>query len=141
MICFEVRLNGKKVCLAGVGDSGVLSAIVSWAGPPTLTPKGQKKWRDPARLHVGGLYEPSGNVHIHPRWAQRKLRPGDEVQVRLIESDKPDKARHKTIQTDEQIREQQRRYYLEMKKRFEDELPESTTRRGKNRRAKPRSHR
>jgi hypothetical protein len=32
MLCFEVLLNGKELCLAGVGESGALSTIVSWVG-------------------------------------------------------------------------------------------------------------
>jgi len=30
MICFEVKINGNKVCVAGVGESGVLSSIINW---------------------------------------------------------------------------------------------------------------
>jgi hypothetical protein len=33
MIAFEAYLNGKKICVAGVGDSGVLSAFLWWHGP------------------------------------------------------------------------------------------------------------
>ena len=30
MICFEVHINGQKVCLAGVGDNGVLSVMATF---------------------------------------------------------------------------------------------------------------
>lgn len=30
MRAFEVWLNGKKLCLAGIGDDGVLSVIANW---------------------------------------------------------------------------------------------------------------
>jgi hypothetical protein len=30
MIAFQVRLNGKPLCTAGIGDTGVLGAHVSW---------------------------------------------------------------------------------------------------------------
>jgi len=30
MTCFEVEVNGKKVCVAGVGEFGVLTATLSW---------------------------------------------------------------------------------------------------------------
>ena len=30
MIAFEVYLNGKKLCLAGVGNDGVLAAITDY---------------------------------------------------------------------------------------------------------------
>ena len=31
MICFEVQINGKKICRAGLGHFGVLSCDISWA--------------------------------------------------------------------------------------------------------------
>jgi hypothetical protein len=34
MKAFEVFINGHRLCLAGVGDNGVLSAIVNWVGGP-----------------------------------------------------------------------------------------------------------
>jgi len=37
MRAFEVYINGERACLAGIGDDGVLTAIVSWVSkyPPT----------------------------------------------------------------------------------------------------------
>jgi hypothetical protein len=50
MRAFEVSLNGKKLCLAGIGDDGVLTAIVDWV-----------TGRDRADLflEVGGLVSPT----------------------------------------------------------------------------------
>jgi hypothetical protein len=31
MICFEIWVNNQKVCVAGIGDSGVLAAHVTWS--------------------------------------------------------------------------------------------------------------
>jgi len=79
MRAFNVSLNGKKLCLAGVGERGVLSAIVSWVAGD----RGEDLF-----LHVGGL---ANEEHID--WVRQKhLRVGDEIRVKVLESRSNDKA-------------------------------------------------
>jgi hypothetical protein len=75
MRAFEVFTNGKRLCLAGIGDDGVLTVMVSLA---------VKKGRgiDDLRLDVGGLISP---VHENVRWTNEHLNVGDEVTVRIVE--------------------------------------------------------
>lgn len=74
MRAFEVYLNGKKLCVAGIGDAGVLTACVGLAtgkGPIEL------------HLHVGGLISTSRESVT---WVgQQSLHVGDKVQVELVE--------------------------------------------------------
>jgi hypothetical protein len=84
MIAFEVSLNGKRVCLAGIGDDGVLGASVTAILPPEEVPT-------PIWFNVGGL---ANDEHVtwvesssHPRKA---LEVGDLVQIRIIESETAD---------------------------------------------------
>ena len=81
MRAFQVVLNGKRICLAGIGEDGVLSAII------THVPF--RKRRE-TRLHVGGLLLPQ---HEHVRWQQKKLRLGDEVRLRIVEKKSVDAPR------------------------------------------------
>ena len=133
MICFEIILNRRRLCVAGVGDSGVLSTIISWVGgsPAAPSKRGRTRAGD-AQLHVGGLYNPEPHVNVHPRWINKRLKAGDEVTVRVIKCNHPDIAKEKTIQTDDDIREQQRQYYLSVKEQFEPSEHSA--------RAKPKSH-
>ena len=120
MLCFEVRLNGKRLCTAGVGDAGVISAIVSWVGGAPTSPK--KRGRTKAGvtdLHVGGLFHPTPDLNVHPRWVQKRLRTGDTVTIRIVRGATPDTPRSKTVATADTVREQQRRYFLRMKAEFE----------------------
>lgn len=80
MRAFEVFTNGKRLCLPGIGDDGVLTAIVSFAA---------KKGRgvDDLRLNVGGLISP---VHENVTWMNERLNVGDEVTVRIVEVGAPD---------------------------------------------------
>jgi hypothetical protein len=79
MRAFSVSLNRKKLCLAGVGERGVLSAIVNWVAGD----------RGGAELfmHVGGL---ANEEHID--WVkQKRLQVGDEIRVKVVEAKSVDK--------------------------------------------------
>jgi hypothetical protein len=79
MRAFEVFVNGEKLCVAGIGDDGVLTSIVTWVarhGEGDLT------------VSVGGLYS---QTEEHVNWiSQRPLSVGDEVHVKIVETDSVD---------------------------------------------------
>jgi hypothetical protein len=79
---FLVRLNGKRLCTAGVGPNGVLTAIVDWVGGgPRRTADGH------FGFHVGGLDSRTGE---HLDYEAPELKVGDKVTVELIEADHVD---------------------------------------------------
>jgi hypothetical protein len=82
MRAFEVYLNGKRLCLSGVGDDGVLSAIVS-----AMMRKKRTKRRGDLSLSVGGLVSP---VREHVTWVRQNLRVGDEISVKVVETNSTD---------------------------------------------------
>ena len=103
MIAFEVSLNGKRVCTAGADDFGVLSAIIAATGrlgkktvPARAGQKGSEIY-----YSIGGLTsrkDPEKDVHVH--WKScAPLRLGDVVQVKVIETEKVDRAKSKTKRT------------------------------------------
>jgi hypothetical protein len=79
MHAFEVFVNGKKVCVAGIGNDGVLTAIITHA---------PFRRRRESRLRVGGLISP---LDEHVSWVEAMLRPGDEVRVKVVETEIVDK--------------------------------------------------
>jgi hypothetical protein len=79
MRAFEVYLNGKQLCLAGVGDDGVLSAIVNWVA---------RKARGDLSLSVAGLVNP---VSEHVKWVSQDVCVGDEIAVKIVETNSTDK--------------------------------------------------
>ncbi|MGH9496556.1 MAG: hypothetical protein ACRD3B_16255 [Candidatus Sulfotelmatobacter sp.] len=80
MRAFEVSLNGEKLCLAGIGDDGVLTAILSWVTGENAADM---------FLEVGGLLS---LVDEHVSWLNQKpLRVDDEIQVRIVEVDAVDR--------------------------------------------------
>jgi hypothetical protein len=106
MRAFEVPLNGKKLCLAGIGDDGVLSAHVTWvAGKsgPELS------------LHVGGLIGPTGE---HVSWEDRRLRVDQRVVVRIVEASSVDKPKRRKRPDPARDLRAKRRYVREMAKQL-----------------------
>lgn len=82
MKAFLVRLNGKRLCAAGVGPNGVLTAIVNWVGGGSRrTAEGH------FGFHVGGLDSRTGE-HIDYETPELKL--GDKVTVEITEADQVD---------------------------------------------------
>lgn len=73
MRAFNVSLNGKKLCLAGVGERGVLSAIVNWVAGD----RGADMF-----MEVGGL---ANEEHVD--WVnQKRLQVGDEISVQIVDA-------------------------------------------------------
>jgi hypothetical protein len=82
MKAFLVRLNGKRLCTAGIGPNGVLTAIINWVGG------GSRRSGDGHfGFHVGGLDSRTGE-HIDYKTPERKV--GDKVTVEIIEADQVD---------------------------------------------------
>jgi hypothetical protein len=77
MRAFRVSVNEKKICLAGVGDRGVLSAIVNWVADA----QGADLF-----MEVGGLANEE-----HVAWVkQRPLNLGDEIRIKVVEASSVD---------------------------------------------------
>ena len=78
MIAFDVDINGREVCLAAIGEKGVLSAMVTWVVPSSgpAEPAASE-----TTLHVGGL---AGSRHY--TWIPfQQLKVGDVVSIKIVE--------------------------------------------------------
>ena len=111
MKAFLIAKNGKRQCLAGVGSSGVLTAIATWVKSPRK-PKSEQTW-----LTVGGLTE--GKVHL--RWAKQvPLVVGDEITIRVVKTakvDRPVERKKRSRRAEEQAR---RASYEKLRLEFEN---------------------
>ena len=85
MLAFEIYINGKKRCTAGISGACVLTACLSWV---LREPKSRRGKREELKLGVGGLVSHSDE---DLEWLSRDLQPGDEVTIRIIEAAKVDK--------------------------------------------------
>ena len=85
MLAFEIYINGKRRCLAGLADDGVVSAILSWVGRSRPT-RGLPK--EELNLRVGGL---DSVRREHMDWLLQDLMAGDDVRIRVIDVPKVDR--------------------------------------------------
>jgi len=77
MRAYEVFLNGKRLCLAGIGKHGYISAYITDVSERCETD-----------IDVVGLVA-SKNAYV--RWTRRPLRTGDEVRIRIVDRKSVDK--------------------------------------------------
>lgn len=109
MICFDVYLNGEKLCRAGKTDLRVMTCILSWA-----------KAEHELKLSVGGLSVLGSGGNAHSRWPEfSNLKIGDEISIKIVDADNPDEPADETIETPEWIQEQKRKYFESVRAEFE----------------------
>ena len=122
---FDVYLNDKKLCRAGVGATGVLNAIVSWVkleGEAASTARRIGAPGEEAHLHVGGLRKDT-----HRSWERRALVDGDRVTIALARARRWDSPAHTTRNDPADRERQERAYYRRLQDKFEGSGPNQAT--------------
>jgi hypothetical protein len=125
MKIFDVSINGRRICRAGVGADGVLTAIVTWAkltGPAAAEATRLRQPLDETRLHVGGLRNDT-----HFGWSDRNLRLGDRVTIEVARSKASDPPARRKRTDPAQDERREREYYLRLKRKFEEGRPPART--------------
>lgn len=89
MLAFEIHINGKRKCTAGIRGPCVLTASLCWV---LREPKSRGGKCKELNLGMSGLVSRSEEF---VEWLQRDLQPGDEVTIRIIETAKVDKPKKK----------------------------------------------
>ena len=111
MVGFEITLNGQRLCTAAAGETGVLTAAVTWVyreAPGVSEPS-------ELRLEVGGLSQDS-----HLRWpAPRLLNVGDEVNIRIVETNEADPPARIEREDRAFVESEERKYYERLKLKYE----------------------
>jgi hypothetical protein len=109
MLCFDVRVNGESVAMAGVGESGVMHAIVGW-----VSREGRPDDERPdLELRVGGLV-----ADAHLEWVERPLQVGDRVEVIVVEGE-PSPATREKRDDKALIEESERKTYQRLKRKYD----------------------
>ena len=85
---FQIVINGRKICTAGIKDYGVLSAIASWVLRDPAKYDSQKHpsleefSAEELDFRVGGLL----NDGTHVEWHKQEVKPGDEITIKILKS-------------------------------------------------------
>ena len=77
MRAYEVFLNGNRLCVAGIGSDGYISAYITYQSDPNAT------W-----IEVMGL---ENRKKLYVRWTQTNLQVGDEVLLKIVDRKSVDK--------------------------------------------------
>jgi hypothetical protein len=119
MLCFDVYVNGRRLCRAGV-ESGGTSAILHCSAGSRLSAvaRGRSR-RDQVDLDVGGLFSPRPEEYHFPKWVARRLKLGDEVTIRLVQARKADHPKRTDVETRAWVEERERAYFERLKKKYE----------------------
>lgn len=97
MICFKVTINGESTCIAGIDESGVLSAILTMVRNPAQISEDDAVCSE-LDFSVGGLKHNENNPDLYVDWVKKNLSIGDEVIIEVIDvpqSDEPLRTREK----------------------------------------------
>lgn len=112
MFAFEVYINGKRCCISGIRDDGVVSAILSWIGRGE-SERGLPK--EDMSLRVSGLDSIRGE---HMDWLQQDLAVGDDVRIRIVDVPKVDRPIKGSRRPVNDSTRYQKAYVRRMAKRF-----------------------
>ena len=99
MIAFRVRVNGKQLAIAGLPGAHVVSSIITSVVRDEAVrrslPADVKFQRKELTFSLTGLIF---ETQEHVNWASFDLKPGDTIQLEVIETDQVDepRRRHKT---------------------------------------------
>ena len=107
MTAFEVRRNGKRLCVAGIDGDCVLTTIVNYVA-------GGKR-RPDLFMQVGGLII---STDEHVIWRNVRLKHGDEVMIRIIGTERVDRATRKYKSDSKESEKNQKAYVLAVAKKY-----------------------
>ena len=104
MICFDLFVNGEKLGRAGHEDIAVLTCMMVYVRP--------NEPADSLYTSLGGLYVDASQNSIHSEWIdQLALKVGDEITVRIVESDVADRPAKERIETAEWLEKLKRKAF------------------------------
>ena len=121
MLCFDVQINGKKICTAGIGDYGVLTAVTSLVRSRR---KDSSVIEDTAqlKLDIGGTVSLSECVDENVSWQSGNLQVGDEITIKITEGMQSDQPVERSISDPVVELEKTRAHYEWLISEFEREI-------------------
>jgi len=101
MKCFEVIINGKRVCTAGIGEDGVLTSVVTFvkrnrSAEETAETK-ENNDSESLNIRVGGIANRETGAMEQVEWLEQRLVVGDEITIRIIEASECDEPNSKEV--------------------------------------------
>lgn len=131
MLGYDIYRNNERLCVAGVGEFGVLTACVTWVAH---SPEKLDRWsaegiseQEPVELtlDVGGLKSEAHAAASHLRWIDVPLRIGDVIKIHIIDASHVDTATTVYQDNPAQNLEEKKAYVRRLAKELGWEIRES----------------
>ena len=122
MIAFEISIDGRKQCTAGVPDAGVASVMVNWVGRASRDPTSGQPipggFEEELTLDVGGLSHDLDGASVHARWLRQPLQLGQQITIAIVERDVADPPRTSDREDPAWVEQRKREYYERLKREY-----------------------
>ena len=92
MLAFEFYINGRKVCVAGLDEPGVVASCLTWVRGGSEEAPARP---DHLELRVGGLRSGS---QTHVTWCACGVRVGDTVRIGIVDAPKVDRPKQSRVE-------------------------------------------
>lgn len=121
MIAFEIQLNNEPLCTAGIEQAGVLTVIATWVRrtPLDSTELTEIEREAELSLNVGGRTNSDG-TNVNLKWIERVLQVGDEICIKVAQTSQVDKPFRSERENPNFIELQERQYYEQLKRKYND---------------------
>ncbi|HWB11137.1 MAG TPA: hypothetical protein VG826_18050 [Pirellulales bacterium] len=121
MICFDILVNGRKLCTAGVGDPGTLHAHIIWVLRHGQFDYSGTPGTDDETIGLTVDGDSYGRQECLS-WPNTNLKAGDEVTIRVVDLESADEPTRVKMdeQTIRRILEPRRAMYEKLKREFEN---------------------
>lgn len=80
MLAFEITINGERRCIAATKPNLVLAIGLTWTHLDS----------DHLQFHIGGIPENGNDTGNHFDFPVDEPKLGDEITIRIVETDSPD---------------------------------------------------
>ena len=123
LICFVVEINGEKICTAGIdSEYGIVTAILDWVRRDLKNFSEESRntvLEEELNFNVSAAITHGKNDIENLRWINCSLAPGDEICIKIIESDQVDEPQSKERRDPDLVDKAKREYYEKLKREYE----------------------
>ena len=122
MIAFDISIDGRKACTAGVSPLGVASVIVSWVRRASRDPASGEpipdSFEEELTLDVGGLTHDPDGAPVHVRWLRGALSLGQQITLTVVETESADPPYTREREDPGLAARRKREYYERLKREY-----------------------
>ena len=121
MIAFEVSIDGRKACTAGV-PAGVTSVVATWVRRPLRDSDSDQpaggRFEEELTLEVGGLTHDPDGASVHLRWLRQPLAVGQLVTLAVVETEATEPPTRREREDPTWVAQRKREYYERLKREY-----------------------